>query len=181
MGFPENDERILPKTGQSRISPRRKEIMSKKILVSIDLSDHSISVIKKAQSIKDEGDELLLLHVILDPSEFAGFYVPHRSMELTREELFKDAKKKMERFTARYAPGTSYMLEFGFPYRVILDVAEKEKIGLIVIGKCKGSGLLEHIFVRSTSKKVLRHAVCDVHVVPLPVGSEEAQLNKANV
>lgn len=153
-------------------------MMSKKILVPIDLSSHSIPVLKEAQFISTEGDELLLLHVILDPSEFAGFHVPHRSTELTREELFKDAKRKMEMFVARYVPGTFYLLEFGFPYRVILDVAEKEQIGLIVIGKCKGAGLLEHLFVRSTSKKVLRHAVCNVHVVPLPVESEEVLQSK---
>ena len=150
--------------------------MSKKILIPVDLSNHSITVLKAAQSVKNEGDDLLLLHVVLDPAEFAGFYVPHQSTEKTREELMTDARMKMNRFVKRYAPGASYLVEFGFPYTVILDVADREQVGLIVVGKYKGGGLLEHLFMRSTSKMVLREAKCDVHVVPLSFESEEELL-----
>lgn len=147
--------------------------MSRKILVPVELTNYSISVLKFAQSIKEEGDELVLLHVVLDPAKFAGFPVPHVSMEKSREELMEDAKNRMERFVSRYARGARYMMKFGYPYKVIPEVARSEKADLIVIGSKQGGGRIEHLFVRSTSKKVLHDAPCEVKVVPLPVVSEE--------
>lgn len=147
--------------------------MSRKILVPVELTHYSVKVLRSAQAIKEEGDELVLLHVVLDPSEFAGFHVPHVSTEMSREEMMEDARHRMERFVSRYARGTRYLLEFGFPYMEIPKVAEREKADLIVIGSKKGVGRLEHLFVRSTSKMVLRDAPCEVEVVPLPVVSEE--------
>jgi nucleotide-binding universal stress UspA family protein len=147
--------------------------MSRKILVPIELTSYSINVLRSAQAVKEEKDELILLHVVLDPSEFAGFHVPHISMEQTRDELMEDAEKRMERFVSRYARGTRYILEFGFAYMEIPKVARREKANLIVIGSKQNGGGAEHLFVRSISKKVLRDAPCEVMVVPLPVVSEE--------
>jgi nucleotide-binding universal stress UspA family protein len=147
--------------------------MGRKILVPVELTNYSTSVLKSAQSIKGEEDELVLLHVVLDPSEFAGFPVPHISTEKSRGELMEDAKNRMEKFIYRNARGTRYMLEFGFPYKVIPEVARREKADLIVIGSKQGAGKIEHLFVRSTSRKVLRDAPCEVKVVPLPLVSED--------
>jgi nucleotide-binding universal stress UspA family protein len=147
--------------------------MSRKILVPIELTHYSINVLKFAQSVSEKGDELVLLHVVLDPSEFAGFHVPHVSMEMSREELMRDAREKMEKFVSHNAKGIPYLLEFGFPFKVILEVAEREKVDLIVIGSKEGAGRMEHIFVRGTSRKVQRDAPCEVKVVLLPLMSEE--------
>jgi len=173
MAFPGDSQGADSEWVKARISPKREEEMSKKILVAVELSHQSIRVIKSALSVKEEGDELVLLHVILDPSEFAGFYVPHLSTEQSREELLKDARERAERFIYRYARGTPYLLEFGFPYKVIPEVARRENADLIVIGQRKGGGMIEHLFVRRTSKRVLRDAQCEVRVVPLPVVTEE--------
>jgi nucleotide-binding universal stress UspA family protein len=146
--------------------------MGRKILVPIELTLDSIRVLESAQADREEGDELVILHVVLDPSEFAGFYIPHVSTERSREELMEDARERMERFVSRYARGTRYILEFGFPYKRIPEVAERERADLIVMGSKRGTSRIEHLFIRSTSKTVLRNAPCEIKIVPLPVLSE---------
>ena len=155
--------------------------MKRKILVPIDLSHHSVTVLKAAKSIAEVNDQIVLLHVVLDPSRFAGFHVPHLSTEITREELMEDARKKLDRFCGRYGSGGSCLLEFGVPFKVILDIAKREKADIIVIGKRQGSGAMEHLFVPGTLKHVLLKAECDVKTVPLPMESEEELLNRARM
>jgi len=152
--------------------------MKRKILVPVDLSDHSLSVLNMARSIAEVEDELVLLHVVLDPSKFAGFHVPHSSTEIVRDELMEDAKKKLDRFISRHAKEASGLLGLGVPYKEILDVAKREQVDIIVIGKRQGGGAMEHLFVPRTSKNVLLKAECDVKVVPLPIESEEELLSK---
>ncbi len=41
--------------------------MGKKILVPIDLSPNSARVLEQSELILQEGDQLILLHVVLDP------------------------------------------------------------------------------------------------------------------
>ena len=147
--------------------------MSKKILVPVEMTHYSISVLKSAQSSMEEGDELVLLHVVLDPSEFAGFHVPHISTERSREELMEDAKERMERFVSRYARGSKYIITFGLPYEEIPKVARRENADLIVMGSKQGASRLEHLFVRGTSKRVLRDAPCEIKIVRLPLVKEE--------
>jgi universal stress protein A len=148
--------------------------MGKKVLVPVDLSANSAKVLERAGLVAREGDELLLLHVVLDPSEFAGFHIPHLSMDLAREELLESARKDMERFIARHAPGTPYLLRFGVPFREILDTALQEEVEVIVIGSHQSSSSrLERLLVSHAFEKVIRSAPCAVLVVPLPIESEE--------
>lgn len=148
--------------------------MGKKVLVPIDLSANSVTVLEQAGLITREDDELILLHVVLDPSEFAGFHIPHLSTEQAREELLEGAKKDMEKFVARHAPGTPYLLQFGVPFREILQTALQEEAGVIVIGNHQSSsGRLERLLISHAFEKVIRHASCPVLVVPLPIESEE--------
>ena len=152
--------------------------MGRKILVPVDLTDHSVKVLSNARSIALEGDELVLLHVVPDPSHLAGFHIPHQSTDQTRDELIQDASKAMDRFIERYAPGTMYIIEFGLPSKEILRVAEREQVEALVIGSHQGGGKLEHLFSSSTTKKVLRRAKCSVEIVPLPLENEEELQNK---
>ena len=156
--------------------------MKRKILVPVDLSDHSVTVLNAAKAIAGVKDEIVLLHVVLDPSRFAGFHVPHLSTETTREELMEDARKKLDRFCSRYgSSGGACLLEFGIHFRVILNVAGREQVNLIVIGKRQGSGAMEHLFVPGTLKHVLLGAECDVKTVPLPVESVEDLQKRARL
>jgi nucleotide-binding universal stress UspA family protein len=148
--------------------------MGRKILVPVDLGDHSLTVLTTAKSIAGARDEIILLHVVLDPSRFAGLYVPHFSTDNTREELMEDARERLVRFRNRHARNAPCFLRFGVPYREILDVSKEEGADLIVIGKRESSGVMEHLFVPGTFKHVLLKAECEVKTVPLPVeGLEE--------
>ena len=147
--------------------------MSRKILAAVDLSRQSIEIFNTAKSIAGEEDQLLLVHVVPDPSRLAGFHVPHVSMEKAREELLEDAGKQLERFCRRYARGVPTLLRYGIPYKEILAAAKEEAADLIVIGRREGGGSMEHVFVPSTSKNVLLKAECDVKVVNLPLETEE--------
>jgi nucleotide-binding universal stress UspA family protein len=146
--------------------------MNRKILVPIDLSEHSLLVLERAKGSMRNGDELVLIHVVYDPSELAGFHIPHLSTELAREELLADAGKQMDAFIGKHAPGTRYRLEMGTPFKRILKVADEESASLIVIGSHKG-GTMAHFIVSHASEKVIRNAMVDVLVVPLPIESEE--------
>ena len=153
--------------------------MVKKILVPIDLSSNSEIVMSKALELAaGSGDDILLLHVVFNPSEFAGFHIPHLSTDKARTELLDDTGKDLERFVRRHAPGTPYRVEFGVPFREILRVAEEEDVDTIVIGSHKWGGPLEHLFVSHASEKVIRHARCNVLVVPLKIESEEELMRR---
>ncbi|UCG38883.1 MAG: universal stress protein [bacterium] len=147
--------------------------MGRKILVPIDLSAYSVRVLERARLILREEDEIVLLHVVLDPSAFAGFHIPHLSTELARETLLQEATKSMERFVARNAPGTVFRISFGIPFKEILAAALEEEADVIVIGSHQSSGRMERLLVSHASEKVIRNAPCDVLVVPLPIQSEE--------
>jgi nucleotide-binding universal stress UspA family protein len=157
---------------RTEVSRREGWRMKRKILVPVDLGDQSLTVLDAAKSIAGTEDELVLLHVVLDPSKFAGFHVPHQSTEGIREELMEEAIKKLDRFCRRHGGRASCLLEFGIPYKEILEVAEREKVDLIVIGKRQGTGVMEHLFVPRTSKKVLLNAKCEVKIIPLPLAVE---------
>ncbi|UCF30947.1 MAG: universal stress protein [bacterium] len=153
--------------------------MSRKILVPIDLSQDSDKVMAKAlEFASGTNGEIILLHVVFNPSEFAGFHIPHLSTDKAREELIEDAASDVERFASRYAQGTPFRVEFGVPFREILRVAKEENVSAIVIGSHKWGGALEHLFVSHASEKVIRHAPCDILVVPLEIQSEEELMRR---
>ena len=159
------------KTG--RESPRKGELkMGRKILVPIDLRGQSVKVFNTARSLLKEGDQLLLLHVVSDPSHWGDAGAPHISTEKVGKELMDEARKELDRFSARFAPGASSQIRIGIPYKEILAVAKEEKVDLIVLGKHE-SGALDSVFSPATSQKVFRKAECDVEAVHLPNETEE--------
>ena len=154
--------------------------MSATVLVPVDLSPDSEIVLSRAQEFASRSRlEILLFHVVLDPSEFAGFHIPHLSTDIAREELLEGARKDMERFIANHAPDTACRIEMGVPFREILKAAEEMDVHTIVIGSHKWGGPLEHLFVSHASEKVIRHATCDVLVIPLQIESEEQLMRRA--
>ena len=146
--------------------------MGRKILVPVDLSEDSEIVLERARKSARGKDQIIVCHVVLDPSEFAGFYIPHLSTDQSRKELLEEARKELKAFMESNAPEASSRLEIGVPFREILRVDEEEGVDLIVIGSHK-QGATAHLFVSHASEKVIREAQCDVLVIPLKVESEE--------
>ena len=75
----------------------------KTILFATDFSenseyafDYALAMARKYQSL------LAIVHIINEPVDLRGFYVPHISFESLEEEIEEGARKMMEKF-CRYA------------------------------------------------------------------------------
>src|SRR5665647_3213412 len=70
-----------------------------KILAAIDFSENSASAFEYALTLaKQFNAELTIIHVINEPVDLRGFYVPHISFEQLEKEIEEGAVKMMETF-----------------------------------------------------------------------------------
>jgi nucleotide-binding universal stress UspA family protein len=130
-------------------------------------SDHAFSyALALAQQFKSR---LIILHVINEPVDLRGFYVPHVSFENLEKEIEEGAQKMMERFcTSHVRDHDNYHCEIvtGIPYEEILKRAEADKVSFIVLGTQGRSGI-DHLLFGSTAERVVRKAKCAVVTVRL--------------
>jgi universal stress protein A len=143
----------------------------KKILTAIDFSENSESAFDYALILATQFDaELTIIHVINEPVDLRGFYVPHISFEQLEKEIEESAVKMMATFCSeRLGTFTNYKTEIvtGIPYDEITATAAKINASLIVIGTHGRTGL-DRILFGSTAERVVRSAACPVLTVRLP-------------
>lgn len=136
-----------------------------KILVAIDFSDSSDNAFQASIMLAREfSAKLLIVHVINEPVDLRGFYVPHISFDKLEEEIEEGAKKLMESFCRQHVRDFETYETFivpGIPYEAIIGRAVDEGADLIVIGTHGRTGL-DHVLFGSTAEKVVRKS-------PLPV------------
>jgi universal stress protein A len=142
-----------------------------KILTAIDFSENSDYAFKYALSLaKQFQAELTILHVINEPVDLRGFYVPHISFEQLEKEIEDGAVKMMEKFCQeQMGDFTSYTTSTatGIPYEEIIRIAEETDTSLIVLGTHGRTGL-DHILFGSTAERVVRSASCPVLTIRMP-------------
>lgn len=135
------------------------------ILVAIDFSDSSDNAFQTAMMLARQfSARLLILHIINEPVDLRGFYVPHISFDKLEEEIEEGAKKLMETFCRQHIKDFDSYETFispGIPYEAIINKAVDENVDLIVIGTHGRTGL-DHVLFGSTAEKVVRKS-------PLPV------------
>ena len=140
------------------------------VLVAIDFSDSSDSAFQMALSMaKIFSARLLVVHVINEPVDLRGFYVPHISFARLEEEIQEGAEKMMESFCRTNLVDFKDFEEIivsGLPYEEIIAQAEERSADLIVIGTHGRSGL-DHVLFGSTAEKVVRKSVVPVLTVRL--------------
>jgi universal stress protein A len=140
------------------------------VLVAIDFSDSSDNAFQMALSLaKSFSAQLLVLHVINEPVDLRGFYVPHISFSRLEEEIEEGAEKMMESFCRTHmADFKNYqkVISSGLPYEEIIAQAEKNSADLIVLGTHGRSGL-DHVLFGSTAEKVVRKSTVPVLTVRL--------------
>ena len=142
-----------------------------KILFALDFSENSEHAFDYAYAMaKCFNARLIIIHVIQEPVDLSGFYVPHISFEKLEQEIEEGAQKMMEKFCNTMIGGfTNYetAIASGIPYEEIIKKADKEHVSLIVMGT-QGRKGIDHLLFGSTAERVVRHAKCPVMTVRLP-------------
>jgi len=142
----------------------------KKILVPTDFSaDASRALAYAEEFAKPNGAEITLLHVI-EPIYYAtpaDMYVTTPNLTAILDEQRAIAKEQLAQTVARLTKqGTARrgILEVGIPAQVIVDLAQRRKVGLIVMSTHGRTGLA-HMVMGSVAEKVVRTATCPVLTV----------------
>ena len=142
-----------------------------KILTAIDFSENSECAFDYALTLATQFNaELTIIHVINEPVDLRGFYVPHISFEQLEKEIEESAVSMMAAFCSeRLGTFTNYKTAIvtGIPYDEITATAAKISASLIVIGTHGRTGL-DRILFGSTAERVVRSAICPVLTVRLP-------------
>ena len=142
-----------------------------KILFATDFSESSDHAFEYALSLARQfKSRLTILHVINEPVDLRGFYVPHVSFENLEKEIEEGAQQMMAKFCAAHISGYSdyeTAIVTGVPWEEILKRAESDQSSCIVLGTQGRSGI-DHLLFGSTAERVVRKALCPVVTVRLP-------------
>lgn len=143
-----------------------------KILTAVDFSENSECAFDYALTLATQFNaELTIIHVINEPVDLRGFYVPHISFEQLEKEIEESAVKMMETFcSTKLGTFLNYTTAIvtGIPYDEITSAAARIDASLIVMGTHGRTGL-DHLLFGSTAERVVRSASCPVLTVRLPV------------
>jgi nucleotide-binding universal stress UspA family protein len=142
-----------------------------KILTAVDFSENSDYAFDYALTLASQFNaELTIIHVINEPVDLRGFYVPHISFEQLEKEIEESAVKMMATFcSSKLGTFTNYKTDIvtGIPCDEIMAAAAKNDTSLIVLGTHGRTGL-DRILFGSTAERVVRSAKCPVLTVRLP-------------
>lgn len=137
----------------------------KTILFATDFSECSAAAFDYAYSLaKKCTARLVLVHVVSEPVDMRGFYVPHISFDVLEQEIIDGAKNMMDSFCSdKFKPGDDYSacVVTGLAYEEVINQAKIAHADLIVMGTNGRSGL-DHMLFGSTAEKVVRKS-------PIPV------------
>lgn len=142
-----------------------------KIMMATDFSDNSDYAFDYALALAKQFDaELTIVHVINEPTDLRGMYVPQVTYEELEKEIGLGAKEMMAKFcSSKLADYGNYKTAIvsGIPFQEIITKANEIGAALIVIGTHGRTGL-EHLVFGSTAERVVRGAPCPVLSVRLP-------------
>jgi nucleotide-binding universal stress UspA family protein len=137
----------------------------KTILFATDFSESSDHAFRYALSLgKKFNARLVIIHVINEPVDLRGFYVPHISFDKLEEEIEEGAQKMMEKFCRTHIRDYDNFESFimpGIPYEEIIKKGLESSADLIVMATHGRTGL-DHVLFGSTAEKVVRKS-------PIPV------------
>jgi nucleotide-binding universal stress UspA family protein len=116
---------------------------------------------------RKHGAELFIIHVIHNPFGLKGFNVPGVSLEEDYKNLFKDAKKDLDRIIrlekGKGLPITEFIKE-GDPTKEIMKVIKEEKIDLLISLHYEEFSFGHFVFCGSI-KKLIRKMPCSIMLV----------------
>jgi nucleotide-binding universal stress UspA family protein len=144
--------------------------MKNTILIAVDLSESTESVIKKGMelAIKMEASVILssVIPMYVDYLQSQMSMVPTPWDEIytaQKEAAIKELKLVQDKF-----PGIpiEIYVEVGNAKDVVIEKATKEKVDYIVVGTHGRTGFT-HVVMGSTAEYIVRHATMPVMVVPM--------------
>lgn len=151
--------------------PKKKK--KKPILVAVDLTKFSKAALVFANKLASEtGRELIILHVIHDPENAPGFYTV-KDNKGHLKPMENVANKMMQEFLVKIHQDSKEMasvrkartiLVSGLPESQILNVAQDEDAGMIVLGSHGRSGLSK-ILLGSKADHAVKHSLVPVIIV----------------
>jgi len=133
-----------------------------KILYPTDFSTTGQTALEMATSLaRDRGATLVVMHVEEPPMAYGGGEMYYGIEEPNREEL-----KRMLAEVVPADPGVPYehRLMIGSPATAIVEMAEREKVELIVMPTHGRTGLMR-LLMGSVAEEVVRKAKCPVLTV----------------
>ena len=143
----------------------------KTILFATDFSESSDYAFPYAHSLaKRFNARLLIVHVINEPVDLRGFYVPHISFDKLEEEIEEGAQKMMEKFCRTHIRDYDNYETFilpGVPYDEIIRKGVEMAADLIVMATHGRTGL-DHMLFGSTAEKVVRKSPIPVMTIRKP-------------
>ena len=144
------------------------------LLVPVDFTSFSEEALVFASQLANcLNAKLLVLHVIHDPAEAPGFYARQwkkkkylQSMEEAAEEMMQEFLKKMRKAYPDQVPinNATTLLVIGTPVTRIVEIAEKKKASMIVIGSHGRTGL-SNLLLGSKAGQVVQLSTIPVTVV----------------
>jgi universal stress protein A len=140
------------------------------VLVPLDFSELSDTVLRYGVELTRDGGTTILLHVLEPlPLHFEsafGTFVNTEGLMRIRE----NAEKLLEEAKGKY-PDRNFVTELkeGKASSLVLDAAKRHGVNLVVMGT-HGRGGLEHLFLGSVAARVVRRASCPVLTVREPDG-----------
>ncbi len=158
------------------VEPRAEASHFSRILVGCDFSPDADLAFQHALSLAQEfQSELHLAHVIEMPT-YTELFKPvlehRRSSTAAMKEFMQVKIDALIPEDARHWCRASTVLLEGQPYAQLLDYAGQAAIDLIVLGR-RGHGVLNTMFIGSTTDRIIRNAGCAVLSVAPPGGQVE--------
>lgn len=141
------------------------------ILVAVDLTKDSHSVLERAMHIADRNHAKLSIMHTLEPLGFAyGGDIP---MDLTsiQDQLDDHAKQRLAEIASPDVAPEDQHVVVGMPDTEIHRFADEKDVDLIVVGSHGRHGFA--LLLGSTSTGVLHGAKCDVLAVRVGIDSDE--------
>lgn len=144
----------------------------RRILVPVDFSDHTPSLLEWGAHLAEEhGSRIILLHAYHLPVEFQqleGAYLPADFWTGVKTEAERQLGDLAERLRAKGLEVETAVCE-GYAATVIVEEATQREADLIVIGTHGLSGL-KHMLLGSIAERVVQKAPCPVLTVKTPRG-----------
>ncbi|WP_375585785.1 universal stress protein [Cyclobacterium xiamenense] len=137
----------------------------KRIIVPVDFSPYSENAFLTASKIATRGDaSITCVNVVTSDLDWKNLSESEKSKHTEILDLEAEAKDKLKAFIVTHKVKNTpieAVVEVGVPDQVLVDLAERQKADLIVIG-AYGKGYESGKFIGSTTQKVMRQANCPV-------------------